>query len=201
VQPFGPGVEMLIELAVTAPVESAGPTAVAHLPTTRSLDEAVVRWVKVVDEVRVTTTLEVVDVLGFFSLTVTVEPVTPVTWPDAAPKFPPANRPPPDGRVPEPPPPSGPAPSGPAPPGPPPPGPPVPPCGEPPLPAPPNPPVHEPDVGWLMLTVVAVTGSPNALVLDDELDEVGLPKAETHEPTVTSDAVAVTVWSNVVDVV
>jgi hypothetical protein len=182
---------MVIERAVTAPVESAGPTAVAHLPTARSLAEAVVRWENVVDEVSVTATLEVVAVLGFFSLTVTVDPLTAVTEPDAPPKAPPAKRLPLGGRVPE------------LPPGKPPPLPPllVPLRGKAPLPAPPNPPVQAPDVGWLMVTVVAVTGSPNTLVLDDELDEVGLPNAEMQEPTVTSDAVAATVWSNVVDAV
>jgi hypothetical protein len=48
-----------------------------------------------------------------------------------------------------------------------------------------------------MLTVVAVTGPPNDVVLDEE-DEVGLPNAEMHEPTVTDAAVAVTVCSKVV---
>jgi hypothetical protein len=51
-----------------------------------------------------------------------------------------------------------------------------------------------------MDTVVAVTGAPNAGVVDDEA-VVGLPKAETHDPTVTSAAVAGTVSSNVVAVV
>jgi hypothetical protein len=58
--------------------------------------------------------------------------------------------------------------------------------------------VQVPDVGWVMLTVVAVTGPPNVdLVLDEEV-EVGLPKAEMHDPTVTEAAVVVTVWSKVV---
>jgi hypothetical protein len=48
-----------------------------------------------------------------------------------------------------------------------------------------------------MLTVVAVTGPPNDVVLDEE-DEVGLPNAEMHEPTDTDEAVAVTVCSKVV---
>jgi hypothetical protein len=57
--------------------------------------------------------------------------------------------------------------------------------------------VQVPEVGWVMLTVVAVTGPPNDEVLDEE-DEVGLPNAEMHEPTVTEAAVAVTVCSKVV---
>ncbi len=79
VQPLAPGVEMTIDRAVTAPVESAVPMAVAHLPTARSAAVADVRSVKVVEEVRVTTTLEVVLVEGLVSLTVTVDPLTAVT--------------------------------------------------------------------------------------------------------------------------
>jgi hypothetical protein len=61
--------------------------------------------------------------------------------------------------------------------------------------------VHVPEeLGVEMETVVAVTGSPNAGVLDDVVDddEVGFPNAETHDPTVTSAAVAATVCSKVV---
>jgi hypothetical protein len=58
--------------------------------------------------------------------------------------------------------------------------------------------VQEPDVGWDTLTVVAVTGRPKADVDDEDEDEVGLPNAEMHDPTVTLEAAAVTVWSNVV---
>jgi hypothetical protein len=53
--------------------------------------------------------------------------------------------------------------------------------------------VHDPDVGWEMETVVAVTGSPKARVVDDVDDDAGLPKAEMQEPTVTSAAVAAVV--------
>jgi hypothetical protein len=60
--------------------------------------------------------------------------------------------------------------------------------------------VQVPEVGWEMETVVAVTGAPKAGVVDDEA-VVGLPKAEMHDPTVTSAAVAGTVSSNVVAVV
>ena len=53
-------------------------------------------------------------------------------------------------------------------------------------------------MGWVMVTVVAVTGSPNADLVDDDVDdEVGFPNAEMQEPTVTSAAVAGTVCSNV----
>jgi hypothetical protein len=43
-----------------------------------------------------------------------------------------------------------------------------------------------------MVTVLAVTGLPSALLPDDAPD-VGVPKAEMQEPTVTSAAVAETV--------
>jgi hypothetical protein len=52
--------------------------------------------------------------------------------------------------------------------------------------------VQVPEVGEEMLTVVAVTGRPNVDLVDDE-EEVGLPKAETQDPTVTAVAVVVTV--------
>jgi len=189
---------MVMDDAVTAPVEFAGPMAEAHLPTARSVAEAVVRCVNVVDAVRVTTTLDVVPVRGFFSLIVTDDPLTAVTDPEAAPKVPPAK--PPAGRLPDP------APGKPSPDPPPaPPVPPVPPRGKPPPappgppPNPPKPPVQPAEVGWLMVTVVAVTGSPKArMVEDDEVPDVGLPNAEMHEPTVTSATVADTVCSNVV---
>jgi hypothetical protein len=45
-----------------------------------------------------------------------------------------------------------------------------------------------------MVTVVAVTGTPIRLVVV----VVGLPKAETHEPTVIAEASVVVVWVNVV---
>ncbi len=54
-----------------------------------------------------------------------------------------------------------------------------------------------PDVGWVTVTVVAVTGSPITDLVDDEPD-VGFPNAEMQEPTVTSATVAATVCSKVV---
>jgi hypothetical protein len=189
---LAPGVESVIDRAVTAPVESACPTAVAHLPTARSPAEPVVRWVYVVAAVNVTATLDVFCVWGLVSLTVTVDPFTPDTEPEAAPKPPAANRPPPLGRSPEPPPGN-----------PPPLLPPLPPRAKAPPPAPPAPPKPReqvPDVGWVMVTVVAVTGSPNADLVDDEV-EVGFPNAEMQDPTVTSVAAAATVCSKVVAVV
>jgi hypothetical protein len=79
------GEEMAIEVAVIAPVLLAEPRAVAHLPTARSAEVAVVRWVKVVEDVSVTATVEVALVCGLVSLTSTVEPDTDVTDPLAAP--------------------------------------------------------------------------------------------------------------------
>jgi hypothetical protein len=189
-QPLAPGVEMVIDCALTAPVVPAGPTALAHLPTTRSEAEADVRWVKVVEEVRVTATLVVALVVGLVSLTVAVDPLTAVTRPDATPNWPGVRGrkvAPPPGRSPDPV-PGNPPPDG-APPG-------VPLPG-PPRPRPPRPPAQEPETGWEMETVVAVTGPPNACVLDDEV-EVGFPNAETHEPTVRLEAAAATVCSKVV---
>jgi hypothetical protein len=175
-------VERVIERAVTAPVESAVPTAVAHLPTARSVEAADWRSVKAVEEVRVTATLVTFLVVGLVSLTVTVDPFTAVTGPEAAPNCP-ENLPAPPAPAGRPPPGNPPLPGGR----------PVPP----PKPRPPNPPVQLPEVGWDTLTVVAVTGRPKVDV-DDEEDVVGLPNAETHEPTVTLDAVVATVWSKVV---
>ena len=201
VHPLAPGVEITIDLAVTAPVVLAVPMALAHLPTARSEAVAAVRSVNVVEEVRVTTTLEVFFVCGLVSLTVTFEPLTAVTGPGSAAE------------------PSGPAPEAPA----------TRPgaaalaaeaATRRPLtrsrPAPraaptaateagataettggAEAPAQEPDVGWVMETVVAVTGSPKALVPDD-VDDAGFPKAEMHDPTVTLAEVAVTVWSKVV---
>ena len=180
---MAPGVEMTIDLAVTAPVVPAVPMALAHFPTARSVDDAVVRSVNVVEEVRVTTTLEVALVLGLVSLRVTVDPLTALTEPLAPPNPPdPPRKEPPPGRVPDPSPGALPLARPPNPP--------------PPPPAP-KPPVQVPEVGWVMETVVAVTGSPNAGVVDDEA-VVGLPNAETHEPTVTAEVDAGTVSSKVV---
>ena len=172
---------MVIDCAVTAPVVPAGPTALAHLPTARSDADADVRSVKAVEDVKVTTTLAVPFVVRLVSVTVAVDPLTAVTGPDAAANWP-AARPgnaPPAGRGVDPP-------------------------GDPPprlapLPDPtrPKPWAHEPEEGWEMETDVAVTGPPNAGVVDDD-GEVGLPRAEMHEPTVTSETAAVTVWSKLV---
>jgi hypothetical protein len=64
-----------------------------------------------------------------------------------------------------------------------------------------------PEVGWVMLTDVAVTGSPNVR-LNDGLDDffvdflgsfpVGLPVAVMHVPAVTAEALTLTVCWNVV---
>jgi hypothetical protein len=181
---------MVMVFAVTAPVELAVPKAEAHFPTARSEELAVVRSVKVVDEVRVTTTGVLFLVAKSVSLTVTDEPFTAVTCPDAAP-----NPPAPARRGKDPCPERGRKPSPPLPPS----GEPIPPGRAPPRPKPPplNPVEHDPDTGWVIETVVAVTGWPRTdrVVLDDE---VGLPNAEMHEPTVTLDADAATVWLNVV---
>jgi hypothetical protein len=172
---------MVIDVAVIAPVLLAAPLARAHLPTARSVDDAVPVVVKVVVGVRVTTTLEVLLVVGLVSLMVTAVPFTAVTDPDAAPNEPPPNPPAPAGRDPEggvngrEPPPGV-----------------VPPPGR-----PPNPVVHVPETGWETETVVAVTGPPKRLAVDVD-PEVGVPKAEMHDPTVTVAAVVVEICRNVV---
>ncbi len=89
--------------AVTAPVLLAVPTARAHCPTARADGDADPVEVKVVLAASVTTTLEVALVRGFVSATVTAEPLTAVTIPDAAPNWPLPNRPPAGGRAPKPP--------------------------------------------------------------------------------------------------
>jgi hypothetical protein len=169
---------------VIAPVLSAVPVARAHWPTTMAAAVPVWVVVKLVEEVRVTVTGEDALVWGLVSSTVTCEPDTAVTWPEAAPKLPLPNvRPdgglnlPPEGLVPPAAVPPGPPPN---PPG-----------------RPPNPPRWQvPETGWEIDTVVAVTGSPKG---DDVFaDEVGLPKAETHDPTVTADALVVVIWRIVV---
>jgi hypothetical protein len=147
---------------------------------------AVAVVVIVVVPLKVTATLDAVFVRGFVSLTVTVPPLTAVTWPDAAPKEPPAN--PPAGRLPVP--------------AVPPPKPPNPPAGRLPVPGvppgrPPKPRLQVPLVGWLTDTVVAVIGSPNGVAVDEV--EAGLPNAEMQEPTVIAAAEVVVVWRMVVD--
>jgi hypothetical protein len=76
---------MVIDCAVMAPVVSALPLERAHLPTARSVEDAVPVVVKVVVDVRVTATLDAALVVGLVSLMVTAEPLTAVTTPDAAP--------------------------------------------------------------------------------------------------------------------
>jgi len=78
-------------------------------------------------------------------------------------------------------------------------GPPEPPPGKPPLevepdgpPGPPNRPVHLPVVGWLTVTVLAVT----TLVFLE-----ALPEMVTQSPTATEEAGTVTIWVKAVDVV
>ena len=170
---------MVIDVAAIAPVLSAVPLARAHLPTARSVGVAVPVVVKVVVEVRVTTTDDVAWVDGLVSLTVTADPSTAVTDPVAAANEPPPNPPAPAGREPEPgvcvPPPGA-----------------VPPPGR-----PPSPPVHAPSTGWDTDTVVAVTGPPNRFALEDE-PEVGVPKAEMHDPTATADCAVEVIWLKVV---
>jgi hypothetical protein len=133
--------------AVTAPVESAGPRAVTHWPTARAAAVVEATWVYVVDDDTVTVREVVALVEGFVCCTVIVEPLTAVTSPLAPPKAAaPPGKPCPDGclviTVPE----------GAEPPavavgrGPPKPGP------------PPKPTVHAPETGWLIRTVVALTG-------------------------------------------
>lgn len=166
--------------AVTAPVLLAVPSARAHWPTTMAAAVAVWVVVNVVVPVRVTVTLDAFLVCGSVSLTVTTDPDTAVTWPEAAPKPPAAKAPVWCGKVP--------------PPGVVPPSPPKPPGREPPGRVPLNPPkppptprLQAPETGWLTETVVAVIGPPNGVA--DDVPDVGLPKAEMHEPTVTAAAV------------
>jgi hypothetical protein len=183
-----------IEVAVIAPDVLAEPTAEAHPPTARFADEAVARCVKVVEEVRVTATVDVALVRGLVSFTSTVEPDTDATDPLATancpanlrywllfPEWGKWNSPPPAG-----------APEGADP---------LvvlPPNRKPPPPAP-NPPVQPVEVGWEMVTSVAVTGLPRGDPLEDEdEDEVGFPVAMTHDPTVTLAAEPDTVWVKVV---
>ncbi len=79
-------------------------------------------------------------------------------------------------------------------------GPPDPPGNPPPLAGPPdplpvdlpNPPVHFPDVGWLTVTVLAVTSF--------DFFEVD-PETVTQSPTATEEAGTVAIWVKVVDVV
>ncbi len=180
--PFAPGTDTVIDCAVTAPVLSAGPIARAHWPTTRSDGEPGWVSVNVVVGVRVTTTEVVAWVAGFVCETVTADPETAVTGPEAAPNCPLPKRLEPGGRVPPP---------GKVPPG----G--GPPRNVPDVRRPPKPLPQTPAVGCETDTVVAVIGFPNEL-LPGDVDEVGFPKALTQEPTVTADALVDTIDRNVV---
>src|ERR1700730_15094175 len=129
-QPLAPGVLMLMEVAVIAPVVSADPRAWTHLPTARSVAAAAAVWVKVVELLTATVRGVTALVVGLGAWPSMAEPLTEVTLP-VAPPNPPGRPPPPlagrDGGVPDPP------PAPPPPPNPPPP--------------PPNPPAHVPLVG------------------------------------------------------
>ena len=177
---MAPGVLILIEVAVMAPVVSADPRAWTHLPTARSVAAAASVWVKVV--MLLTSTVREVTalVVGLVELTTMVEPLTEVTLPDAPPK-PPGRPPPPlagrDGGVPVPPPVPPPPPNLP--------------------PPPPSPAAQVPLVGVLIRTLVALTGVDGEVVVVDVPDAEVL-NAETHDPTLTLAMVAATVWLNVV---
>jgi hypothetical protein len=198
-QPVDAGARTLIVLAVIAPVSPAGPSAVAHCPTTTAAEVAGTFWENVVFEVKVTFDVRVVvfslvelevvffvDVLddlgrtGTVPTTTRVEPEMEVTLPNASKKVgfraaaPPGNEPlgndplvnePVGGRNPL------------APPAP------------PPAPNPP-PAVHDPlELGWVIVTLVAVKSVDDALDFDDEL-----LVAVTQSPTATLDEARVTVW-------
>ena len=176
----------MIDVAAIAPVLPAVPLARAHLPTARSAEDPVPVVVKVVVDVNVTASDVVALVEGLVSLTVTVDPLTAVTTPEAALNDPAPVPPAPAGREPEP-------------------GvvePPLPPAAEPPPGRAPKPLVQLPETGWEIVTEVAVTGPPKWLVADVEEDAVvGVPTAVIHDPTVTADAVDATVcWKVVADV-
>jgi hypothetical protein len=199
---------MLIDVAVTAPVLSAGPMAVTQRPTARAVAVAGPVWEKVVVLVVSTVMLtggRVVVVVGAEVEVVvpvgrrppkplrrepsTTKPVeeTEVTLPKAIPTAaadPPPAVPPPPGAEP------GLAPPAPPPNRPPPAGPPAPPPPEP--PAPPR--VQFPlESGWIMVTDRAVTGP----VVDP--GDAGVPVAVTQSPTATAPRATAVVWVKVVD--
>jgi hypothetical protein len=206
------GARTLIVLAVTAPVSSAGPSAVAHCPTTTAAEVAGTVWVNAVFEVKVTFDVRVVvlslveleldffvdlvdDLVGMTGTvptTTRVEPEIEVTLPNASEKVrfraaaaPPGNDP--LGNDPL--------------------------VNEPlggrnplaplapvlPAPAPPapnaRPAVHEPvELAWVIATLVAVKWVEEALDFDDEL-----LVAVTQSPTARVDEARVTVWVKRVD--
>jgi hypothetical protein len=172
---------MLMDVAVMAPVWSADPRAVTHLPTARLEESVCDVWLYVVVELVVTSievdvgavVVVVEDVDGrpsFLRTPSTVKPLALawVTFPDAVARFatparfagnvPPLGRAPPLGRKP---------------PG--------------PRPAPPKaPPVAQlPEAsGWLMVTLVADKG------LVPEPPDPGVPVAVTQSPTASAEAPA-----------
>jgi len=189
-------------LAVIAPVSLAGPSAVAHCPTTTAVDVAGTVWVNVVFEVKVTFDVRVVVLslveleLDFFAdllddgrtgtvpTATKVEPEIEVTLPNASEKVrfraaaPPGNDPlvnePLGGRNPL--------------------APPAPVLAAPPAPnAPPA--VHDPvELGWEIDTFVAVKWVEDALDFDVELLD-----AVTQSPTARLDEARGTVWVKRVD--
>ncbi len=201
-------------LAVIAPVSPAGPSAVAHCPTTTAADVAGTVWVNAVFEVKVTFDVRVVvlslvelelvffvDLLddlagrtGTVPTTAKVEPEIDVTLPNASEKVkfraaaPPGNDPlGNDPLVNEPL--GGRNPLAP----------PAPVLPAPVLPAPPAPnappAVHDPvELGWEIDTLVAVKWVEDALDFDDEL-----LVAVTQSPTARVDEARVTVWVKRVD--
>jgi hypothetical protein len=209
---------MLIVLAVTAPVLSAGPSAVAHCPTTTAADVADTFFVNVVFAENVTLEvcvlvlslggleldflvpllvelLGLVGMTGTIPLTTKVEPEIEVTLPNAVEKVraraaAPAGNVPPvveplGGRNPAPPNPA--PPRNPAPP----------PNPAPPVPPNPAPRVHDPvELGWVIVTVVAVK------LFEAFFDLVAATLvAVTQSPTASSEDGSVTVWVKFVEAV
>jgi hypothetical protein len=207
---------MLIVLAVTAPVLSAGPSAVAHCPTTTAADVADTFFVNVVFAENVTLEvcvlvlslggleldflvpllvelLGLVGMTGTIPLTTKVEPEIEVTLPNAVEKVraraaaPAGNVPPVEeplgGRNPAPPNPA--PPRNPAPP----------PNPAPPVPPNPAPRVHDPvELGWVIVTVVAVK------LFEAFFDLVAATLvAVTQSPTASSEDGSVTVWVKFVE--
>jgi len=164
------GAETVSVVAVMAPVAPAVPTARAHCPTAIADGPVICVVVNVVVPVSVTVPVDVACVRGLVSWTVTVDPLTAVTCPVAAPNEPPRN--PPGGRVP------------------------VPgvPAGRPPRPAR----VQTPFTGWVTDTEVAVIGPPNGAPVVEVAVEAGVPNAEMQDPTVIAEAEAVVICRIVV---
>jgi hypothetical protein len=212
---------MLTVLAVIAPVSSAGPSAVAHCPTTTADEVAETLLVNVVFEVKVTfdflvvvlslarleldfvlpLAAELLDDLdgmtGTVPSTTKAEPEIEVTLPNALEKAraaaPPWNVPPGnDPLVNEPP-------GGRNPPEPPAPAAPAPAPPKPAPPATPNPRVHDPvELGWVIDTVVAVKSFEDDLAFAF-VDALAL--ALTQSPTASCEEGRLTVWVKFVEAV